>query len=274
MNPTNLPGQVVNAQDIDVNALIDEITTPPGQDPAKPAPVGGTVKLNLGGQVREFPDAGKAQEALQLYANEVAKRQAELEAAARDAGAVGGGQLTTGQDDPTAPDLAPRVDMEKFAALVKAGRLDQAFDYTDRVRYGGVSPKEVLHALAAKVQQQDQTLQALMFTSQHAELGNQDDAAKVGAVMRQMGIPRTTQGFELALAYAKQHGLIADGRREPGGEAAGPPPTGNSPAPPPSPGRRQASGGDGAPNWLDRAEDMNPEQLRDLINRLESQRTA
>ncbi|MEN6536832.1 MAG: hypothetical protein ABFD89_24470 [Bryobacteraceae bacterium] len=282
MSTSNLPGQVLNSQEIDVNALIDEIQAhDPNADPAKaPASGAGTagaapVKINVGGQVREFADAQKATDALQAYANEVAKRQAEMEAAAREAGAVGGGVLTTGQDDPTQPDLSPRVDQEKFAALVKAGRLDQAIALVDKVRYGGVDPKDILRALAQKVQQQDQTLSALTFVNSHQELAQADNAAKLGSVMQQMGIPKTNAGFELAYAYAKQHGMLEEsaqpgGLREPDqrGGLREPPP------PPPSPGRRQAASNDDAPSWLDRAEDMSPEQLRALMARLEQQRTA
>lgn len=258
-----------------------------GQDPQ---PQGTQpIKINIGGQEREFQSVEELNAALnatfQQYNTALAQAQQKTSEGLP-------GKEVTGREKPE----EPKVDLKEFIQKLERNPIE-AFDYIDQARFG-VNPRELLYEMAEKIQTQNQALleqqmsmSAYQFRESHPEFvrSPQNSQALLG-IMQQYQLPFTTQGFEMAYALGRTNGWISTQEAQPetpqGYPAYGEPvnypaqqyqPQPQAPAPPPAPYNpapprvsRGTSGASG--NIEDLVDQMSPDEIMKVISQFEGRR--
>lgn len=165
------------------------------------------------------------------------------------------------EDDPT--QFVPKPDVAKFIKLLEENPVD-AFEYVDRFRFGGRSPREINLELESRLATQQAVLTIQQFNSAHPEIGQNPQAVNaMKQVMDAGNLPFTLEGMELALDIAKVRNLIP--QAQPTQTYA--PPQSTREIGPPALGTRKTGETQDWDTLLQRAEDLDAEEIAQIIQK-------
>jgi len=168
-----------------------------------------------------------------------------------------------------------KIDLEKYAAMLKEDPV-KAHAYVNRMIFGGVDPVTVVRELVGRQIALENYLSVQNFLSTHPEYVSTPENDKVLLeVINAHKLPFGPQSLELAYTYAKDRGMLKDTTPQAGGFSSQPA-TGAasaaskqaSPQTPPPIGRSSGGAAADVP-YLDEVEQLDPEQILELVKRLE-----
>jgi hypothetical protein len=251
------------------------------------------IQINLNGQTFSFQNQEELNRALNNTFSAYNQQLSQLQQTQSQPR----GQEVSGQDE------GPKLDINQF--VEKLGTDPRAaFDMVDEVRFGMKNPAQTLREAVEKVNRQEQLLAAYQFKEQFPQFpANQQNAQALYGIMQQRGLPATAEGLEAAYAIGLMRGVFQPTQPQQSQFPGQAPPqtmTGQSPyaqpqmfqqnpyggvhpgqfnggmnfnqnqnpylAPPP---RAPRASSDAAPNPFDAAEDLSPEQIEAVFQRLQ-----
>lgn len=245
---------------------IDRLAKEKADDPSakltatEPSP----LKVTLGGQERTFANPEELSKFVQAQidaANQAAQQQ--VVAASSVAQAATANRVT-------AADLEkpPQPDLKEFANLLEKNPAD-AFNYIDSFRFGGANPIALMKQMYETQQAQSAVISVMQFREAHPEYERTNENAQaLNQVMQAYKLPVTFDGLEMAYALAQQRGLIetktADEKAVDTSAAVND--TSTVSVGPPRVARTVTNT---SPDIVELAEDMDPDDILKVINRLE-----